>query len=198
MMICAWFSTLWATPSPRIWIALHAPLTSLALFFFGCGILTLQTTSFDDLEEKKRGLVRHQLFMLVPGVSSLVLGFAAIWFHKESGSGKHWTTWHAIFGIVALSSLALHLVFGASSVWFKGRAFGGEDKAKSVWKYHRFAGYLLYGLFLVTAYLGGTYSNFYTKRAHLLVRFVGFTLTPLIAAIAICARIRLGKMKNLI
>jgi len=194
MMACAWLSIFSTTPPPRIWIALHAPLTSLALLFFGCGILTLQPTSFADMDEKKRGLVRHQLFMLVPGVSSLALGFAAIWFHKASGSGKHWTTWHAVFGTVTLSCLVLHIMIGASSVWFKGRAFGSEAKAKSVWKYHRLAGYLLYGLFLGTAHLGGMYSNLYTRNTHPITRFIGFTLSPLIAAIAISARIRLEKM----
>jgi len=198
MMLYTWFSTLSATPTPRIWIALHAPLTSLALVFFGYGILTLQPTSFADQDEKKRGLVRHQLFMLVPGISSLALGFAAIWFHKASGSGKHWTTWHALFGIVTLSCLGFHVVLGASSVWFKGRAFGSEDKAKRFWKYHRLAGYLLFCLFLGTAHLGGMYSNFYTRHMHRLARFTGFTLAPLIAAIAISARIRFGKMSKLI
>ncbi len=40
MMACAWLSIFSTTPPPRIWIALHAPLTSLALLFFGCGTLS--------------------------------------------------------------------------------------------------------------------------------------------------------------
>lgn len=38
---------------------------------------------------------------------------------------------------------------GAGSVWFEGNLFGGGLKAKSLWKYHRVSGYLLFPLFLL-------------------------------------------------
>lgn len=41
-------------------------------------------------------------------------------------------------GIVAVAWLVIQVVVGGGSVWFGGRLFGGNPKAKLVWKYHRY------------------------------------------------------------
>ena len=35
--------------------------------------------------------------------------------------------------------LVIQVIAGGGSVWFGGRLFGGNPKAKLVWKYHRYA-----------------------------------------------------------
>jgi hypothetical protein len=47
--------------------------------------------------------------------------------------------WHVIqtFGLIAIIWIVLQVSIGAGSVWFGGAIFGGGDKAKLVYKYHR-------------------------------------------------------------
>lgn len=41
------------------------------------------------------------------------------------------------FGLITFILLVVQIVLGGGSVWFNGRLFGGNPKAKLLWKYHR-------------------------------------------------------------
>ena len=105
--------------------------------------------------------------------------------------------------------IVLQVFLGIGSVWFDGRLFGGNPRAKLVWKYHRCAaihfalllkpfisrccrlsGYLLFPLLLLTAFLGGLWSHFVTRNTVLPVRIILFGVAPLCALIAVLVRIR--------
>ena len=105
--------------------------------------------------------------------------------------------------------IVIQIILGIGSVWFDGRLFGGNPRAKLVWKYHRYAvihvvsltesfigrhcrfsGYLLFPLLLLTACLGGLWSHFVTRNTLLPVRIILFGVAPLCTFIAVFARIR--------
>lgn len=55
---------------------------------------------------------------------------------------------------------------------------------------HRASGYLLFVSFLFTAYLGGAWSNFTTKGSPFIVRFLAYTIAPLVLLGAVVVRVR--------
>lgn len=57
--------------------------------------------------------------------------------------------------------------------------------------FRRLSGYVLFPLLLMTAYLGGAWSTWATSHSPLAVRFVGYTVAPIVAILAIYARVRL-------
>jgi hypothetical protein len=63
--------------------------------------------------------------------------------------------------------------------------------AKIANTFHRLSGYVLFPLLLITAHLGGAWSTWVTSHSQPVVRFVGYTLAPIVAIFAIYARVRL-------
>lgn len=110
--------------------------------------------------------------------------------------------------------MIVQILLGGLSVWRGGSAFGGGAKAKKVWRYHRYvfsfpcdssesltyimqqsaSGYLLFPLFLMTAAVGGNYSDWSTNNVNLVVRLLVFTVAPVFILLGLWSRIRLSKM----
>jgi len=191
-LITTWIMAL-AKPSSYGLFTWHPLMQSLAIALFTYGILTLQPTS--QPRSKAAGLVRHQLAMIALGVPVSIVGTSLMIYNKSLHKREHFTTWHGTFGISAVSLSILQVLLGGGSVWFDGRAFGGNPRAKLVWKYHRLAGYVIYPLYLFTAYLGGAWSHWSENNSVLFARFLGFTIAPAILLLAILSRVRLSKMK---
>lgn len=56
------------------------------------------------------------------------------------------------------------------------------------------SGYLLFPLFLMTAAVGGNYSDWSTNNVNLIVRLLVFTVAPVFILLGLWGRIRLSKM----
>nr|AIY34644.1 hypothetical protein [Polyporus umbellatus] len=168
-------------------------VTKLVNRVFTYGILTLQPSS--QAKTKAAGLTRHQLAMMILGVPAITLGTLAIIRNKSMHGNPHFTTWHGSIGIISVSWMVVQVVLGGGSVWFNGRLFGGNPKAKSVWKYHRLSGYIVFPLFLLTAYLGGAWSSWTTGRSPFDVRLLAYTISPIVLFAAILVRVRTSKMQ---
>ncbi|EJD05729.1 uncharacterized protein FOMMEDRAFT_132182 [Fomitiporia mediterranea MF3/22] len=195
-LISAVYTTyLIASSNPRSlsWFAYHPPLQMASIALFTLGILTLQPTS--QPKTKAAGLVRHQLCMLLAGAPLLATGTWVIYHNKDINARKHFTTWHGTIGIIAVSWLTVQTIIGCASVWFGGAALGGGMKAKSVWKYHRASGYVLYPLLMYAAHLGGAWSTFSNSHAGHLMRLIAYSIGPIITVVAVYSRIRPSKMK---
>ncbi|KAH8118229.1 hypothetical protein DFH11DRAFT_1503616 [Phellopilus nigrolimitatus] len=191
-LVGTWLIVLLNHPSNLGLFAAHPPLQSLAITCFGCGILLLQPTS--QPKTKARGLTRHQLVILGVGLPAIIIGTVLIFMNKVIHESAHFTTWHATFGLIAIVWMVVQMLLGGLSVWFGGRAFGGGMKAKGVWKYHRVSGYLLFPMFLMTAAIGGNYSDWTAKVVNVGVRVVVYTLAPIFALVGLWSRMRLSKM----
>jgi len=156
------------------------------------GILTLQPTVYP--KTKAAGLARHQLAILFLAVPLITFGTLAVWYNKWREDAYHFTTWHGKFGLISMIWMIVQISIGGGSVWFGGAAFGGGLKAKLVWKYHRLSGYILLLLLLLTAHLGGAWSNWGHKYSVYGVRFIAFVLALSICACGVLIRVRLSKM----
>ncbi|KAJ7582581.1 hypothetical protein C8J56DRAFT_1015355 [Mycena floridula] len=179
------------TNQPFGWFALHPLLQSSALFMITYGIVTLQPTS--QPVTKASGLSRHQLAMLYLALPLISVGTFAVFYNKVAQGKDHFVTWHGVFGIISMAWIVLQILVGGGSVWFGGRAFG--TKAKSVWKYHRLSGYILFSLVLLTVNLGGAWSDWSQKYTIYPVRLVAYTVAPLAILAGVLVRMRLSKMK---
>lgn len=194
VFICiTWFTVFTNNPTSMGWFSVHPLLQSLGIGCFTYGILTLQPTA--QPKTKAAGLRRHQRTMLAVGFPCIALGTLAIEIQKFIRGHDHFATWHGIFGFVSVGWLVGQVILGGGSVWYGGAAFGGGMKAKKLWKYHRLSGYVLFPLLLITAHLGGAWSTWVTSHSQPVVRFVGYTLAPIVAIFAIYARVRISKMK---
>lgn len=190
--VTTWIVTFLSGSSFR-WFAWHPLLLSLSIALFTYGVLTLQPTS--QAKTKAAGLVRHQLAMIVLGVPAALLGFLAVFFTKLANDRPHFTSWHGLFGIITVGTLALQVILGGGSVWFKGALFGGNPQAKLLWKYHRAVGYATFGLLLLTAYLGGAWSNWSQEHSASIPRFFAYTFAPVALIASVYSRIRISKMQ---
>ncbi len=85
-------------------------------------------------------------------LSSITLfaaGTAIIQVNKHANHLPHFHSVHAYLGTLTLLLLLLQYLFGFT-IWAVPRIWGGEDAAKQLWKYHRWAGYGALGLLLAT------------------------------------------------
>ncbi|KAH9854075.1 hypothetical protein C2E23DRAFT_819456 [Lenzites betulinus] len=192
-LITTWAIAFASNPTSLGLFFFHPILQSLAIAAFTYGILTLQPTS--QPRTKAAGLTRHQVVILALGVPSIALGTLAIVIRKSLHGHPHFTTWHGIIGIVSVAWMVIQILVGGGSVWFGGRLFGGNPKAKMLWKYHRLSGYTLFPLFLFTAYLGGAWSNWTTGNSPYVVRLLAFTISPIVLLSAVLVRMRRSKMQ---
>jgi len=69
--------------------------------------------------------------------------------HKFTNGIPHFESPHSILGLITYIFLILQALWGGAQ-FFAPRIFGGEEKAKKVYKYHRWSGYIVFTLGLAT------------------------------------------------
>lgn len=69
--------------------------------------------------------------------------------HKFTAGIAHFKSPHSILGLITYIFLILQALFGVTQFFAPG-IFGGEEKAKKVYKYHRWSGYVVFTLGLAT------------------------------------------------
>jgi len=192
-LMTTWVVILSNDPKSLGWFPFHPLFQSLSLSLFTYGILTLQPTSRP--QTKEAGLARHQVAMMILGFPAIVLGTFSMIFTKYTHGAPHFTSWHGIFGIIALFWISLQVSIGAASVWFGGALFGGGAKAKAVYKYHRLSGYVLLLWLLITVHLAGAWSTWMVDHTGFATSLIAYTVAPALVLISIYGRIRTSKMR---
>ncbi|KAL8277504.1 hypothetical protein RQP46_010059 [Phenoliferia psychrophenolica] len=126
----------------------HPALQSVAILGFTEGVLLLQPTK--TVAAKKTGLALHQVFQYT-ALPVLLAGSTIIIYNKLIHSAPHLTSWHGLLGLITLVLILIQITFGVFMVYTPLTAvFGGETKAKSLWKFHRASGYIILTLLMVT------------------------------------------------
>ncbi|KAF7359381.1 hypothetical protein MSAN_01280700 [Mycena sanguinolenta] len=185
-----WVIILVNSPFNVGWFAFHPPLQSLSLALLVYGIMTLQPTS--QPKTKAAGLARHQYAILFAAFPAIFLGTCAVSYNKYLNGAEHFKSWHGKFGILSMGWIFVQVLLGGGSVWFGGAAFGGGVKAKAIWKYHRLvdfspvhlmafnvhrlSGYVLFLLLILTAHLGGAWSNWGNKYSPWSMRILAYSV----------------------
>ncbi|KAJ6500444.1 hypothetical protein C8R45DRAFT_977715 [Mycena sanguinolenta] len=188
-----WVIVLVNNPFNVGWFAFHPPLQSLSVALFVYGIMTLQPTS--QPKTKAAGLARHQYAILFAAFPLIFFGTMAISYNKYLHGAEHFKSWHGKFGILSMGWIFVQVLLGGGSVWFGGAAFGGGVKAKAIWKYHRLSGYVLFLLLILTAHLGGAWSNWGNKYSPWSMRVLGYGIGLGACIVGLYMRVRPSKMR---
>ncbi|WRT68236.1 uncharacterized protein IL334_005212 [Kwoniella shivajii] len=192
----SWFLVFSGDLKAMGWFAVHPPMQSLAITAFLLGITPLQPPASNSNIKSTR-FKSHQTIMLGIALPVLAIGSAAMIYNKYLHGAKHFTSWHAKFGLVTVIWVLTQATIGAATVWYGGKAFGGPNNAKKVYKYHRLSGYLLVTLMLITIHLAGIHSDWANGRGHKNLRILAYYIGLPLIWIGILLRSRPSKMKFL-
>lgn len=87
------------------------------------------------------------------GFTAMTFGFSVIYYNKDLNSKPHFTTVHGKLGSITFTYMLMQLFMG-TLVLYVPALFGGIQRAKSMYTYHRISGYVLLVLLWVTALYG--------------------------------------------
>lgn len=132
--------------SPLILFSVHPLVNSVSVFAMTQSILILQPTTTKS--QKEVGAKVHGALNFL-GLVSLLTGVVIIEYNKIRYHGPHFHSVHAYLGVITTVLVLIQYAVGVTM--FKApRLYGGVDKAKAVWKYHRRSGYLVLLMMLAT------------------------------------------------
>ncbi|KAK0747535.1 eukaryotic cytochrome b561-domain-containing protein [Apiosordaria backusii] len=167
----------------------HPLLQSLGLFIIIQAILILQPTTKAYPETKSRAAKYHASLHLLSFLLFLS-GTVIIETNKQVNSLPHFHSVHAYLGVTTLSLLLVQYLFGFT-IYVTPKVWGGEEKAKQLWKWHRYVGYGVLILLLATA--GSAAWTDYVET-QLGVSKLGVTLGLVLIAAGVYPRVQLGKL----
>lgn len=124
----------------------HPLLNSAAILLFTQGVLVLQPTH--TKEQKRHGTWAHAGLNEV-ALSAGIAGLVVIEYNKIAHKGTHFVSPHAILGLITYILLLVQALIGITQ-YFVPQIYGGEEKAKALYKYHRVSGYVILVLLLAT------------------------------------------------
>lgn len=129
----------------------HPILNSLGFVFLAQALLVTQPPPISSAHKTMGG----QLHGILNSISVVLYlgGSSVIFYNKTVNGANHYTTWHAWFGVATYALLFGAFIMGMSIFWMPEEVFGSVNKAKSFYKYHRMAGYLILALASITTAL---------------------------------------------
>lgn len=132
-------ASVWASVfmSPLILFSVHPLAQSLGVLILLQGILVLQPTHTGA--QKQVGQKVHAGLNLL-AFASFVVGVVVIEVNKVKNNGPHFHSVHAYLGVIT-SIWILIQYFVGFTMFATPALYGGEAKAKQIWKYHRMSGY---------------------------------------------------------
>ncbi|GAC99250.1 hypothetical protein PHSY_006850 [Pseudozyma hubeiensis SY62] len=132
----------------------HPLIQSFAILLLLQAIIVLQRTTPSQPSAKASAFTAHQYINLLLVLPLFTAGASIMWYLHDQPNSAHFISYHGILGTTVVCAAWVQAALGAASVWWKGKLVGGESKGKKLWKWHRLSGYVLVGLFLLTAALG--------------------------------------------
>ncbi|GJN84954.1 hypothetical protein PLIIFM63780_008518 [Purpureocillium lilacinum] len=182
----------WASvfTSPLILFSGHPLAQSLAVFVFVQSVLFLQPTH--TAAQKRTGQRVHASLNLVALVL-LVFGVVIVEYNKVAGGNPHFHSVHAYFGVTTSILLILQYFVGFT-MWATPGLYGGEAKARTLWKWHRvFAYAIILPLLLVTVFFT-THTSY--NLGVLKMKWWGILIALVLVVAGIYPRIPLHKIRN--
>ena len=142
------FTLIWVSVflKPVILFSGHPLAQALAILTLVQSILSLQPTH--TAEQKRTGQKIHASLNLLAFLF-LVAGVFIIEYNKVVNNGVHFHSVHGYLGVITSIILAIQYFVGFT-MWLTPVLYGGVDNAKKIYKYHRWSGYFILVLLLVT------------------------------------------------
>lgn len=182
---------IWAhiASGPVIFFSGHPIAMSTAIFILTQSVLFQQPITAADPERKRRGQYVHAALNLA-AFMALVTGFTIVEIEVARMKGAHFPSTHAVCGLLTLIVLVVQYVVGFT-MWMTPWLYGGDARAKSLYKYHRYSGYLILLMILATA-VTATLTGY--NQAVLGVGSWVTSLAALLVAIGVLLRIQIQKL----
>lgn len=165
----------------------HPLAQSLGVLLLVQSILSLQPTH--TAEQKKTGQVVHASLNLAAFLA-LGAGVGIIEYNKISGGNPHFHSVHGYMGVATSFVLLAQYAVGFT-MWAVPALYGGEERAKSVWKYHRWSGYFVLLLLLATV-CTATQTDYI--RDVLKIKFWAVVLLSVLIVVGVFPRIQKRKL----
>ncbi|AEO71407.1 uncharacterized protein THITE_2123726 [Thermothielavioides terrestris NRRL 8126] len=165
----------------------HPLLQSLGVFTVLQAILILQPTHTPA--SKLAGQRAHALLHLL-SFSLFAAGTTIIETNKQVHGLPHFHSPHAYLGTAAAALLLAQYAFGLT-IWAAPRLYGGEARARALWKYHRAVGYA--ALVLLLATVAAAVETDYV-RAELRLRLWAVLLAEGLIVVGVFPRVHLRKL----
>lgn len=182
---------IWAhiASGPVIFFSGHPIAMSTAVFILTQSVLFQQPIAAEDVDRKRRGQYIHAALNLAAFVA-LVTGFTIVEITVAQMNGSHFPSTHAICGLLTLIVLVVQYIVGFT-MWMTPWLYGGDARAKSLYKYHRYSGYVILLMILTTA-VTATFTGY--NQAVLGVKSWVTGLAALLVAIGVLSRIQKQKL----
>ncbi|KAI4659341.1 uncharacterized protein J4E78_005768 [Alternaria triticimaculans] len=157
----------------NLWIAIQAALV-------------LQPTHTP--EQKRAGTLAHFLFHAL-GASALTAGLIIIEMNKAGPGHEHFESAHARLGLTFYILVYIQAIVGFTQ-YYVPQLYGSVENAKSIYKYHRVAGYVIAVLGLATI-CAATWTTYNLNLAH--VQHWAVIVASVLVLVGVVPRIRLSK-----
>lgn len=172
---------------PLILFSAHPLLNSSALLALTESILLLQPTHTPS--QKRRGTLAH-FSLNAFAVDLLIAGLVIIEYNKISHGGTHFDSPHSILGLITYILLGVQASVGFTA-YFVPKVWGGEDKAKALYKWHRISGYLVLVVMLATVMAA---TQTYYNQTVLRIRLWAIAVTTALVLVGLVPRIKKQKL----
>lgn len=131
---------------PLSFFSLHPLFNSTAAVIAVESVLILQPTH--TASQKRVGTLSHASLHFL-AVCFFIAAFTVIETTKSAHGAPHFTSAHGRLGLATYAVLALQALVGFTQYFTPG-LYGGVDRAKRVYKWHRALGYVILLLLLAT------------------------------------------------
>ena len=165
----------------------HPLLQSAGVFTLTQSILILQPTW--TAGDKAAGQRAHASLNLLSFLIFLA-GTTVIEVNKLTSNGDHFHSVHGYLGVATAIVLLAQYLFGFL-IWGVPVVFGGLDQAKSLWRFHRWSGYLLYPLVLATV-ISATQTSY--NESVLGIKLWSVIVTSVLLVVGIYPRLSITKL----
>jgi hypothetical protein len=172
---------------PLILFSVHPLAQSFGMLVLVQSILVLQPTH--TVQQKAVGAKIHAGLNLL-AFAIFIVGVVSIEVNKFQNNGPHFHSVHGYLGIISSAWIIVQYVVGFTMFGIP-KLYGGEAKAKKIWKYHRFSGYVLL-LFLLATVISATETD-YNKNV-LGLKLWAFILIAVLLIIGVYPRIKKQKL----
>ncbi|KAF1931896.1 uncharacterized protein M421DRAFT_417634 [Didymella exigua CBS 183.55] len=163
------------------------PLLNAAGFLLAIqAALVLQPTH--TVAQKRAGTLAHALLHSV-GTAALTAGLVVIELNKAGPGHEHFASPHARLGLAFYVLVYLQALVGFTQYYAPG-LYGSVENAKSIYKYHRIAGYVIATLGLATI-CAASWTGYSLNVAH--IQHWAVIVASVLVLAGMVPRIRLSK-----